>query len=265
MRWANQLETSLLTHHVYVKPSSNVTIISTSNNMLSSANLTLSYNVSYILRVESNICGQHNVTANIELCYGEYLRMYNMHFFLFLNCPPPPPPPRHSFAPLFLYLSSLSAPHPIPLFLYIVVNCGDPLNGGMENSSLVVSSYKAPALKGSGVNFTCANGLVLIGPNAATCMSNGEWEPDPREVECKSKIMSHACIQVYKMYRFNTVNCNPPPPPTSGYILPYNSTLEGANITYVLRDGAHITATCNRNGNWELNFSDIMCTQTPGM
>ena len=26
---------------------------------------------------------------------------------------------------------------------------------------------------------------VITGPNTTTCMGNGEWEPDPREVECK--------------------------------------------------------------------------------
>ena len=24
----------------------------------------------------------------------------------------------------------------------------------------------------------------VIGPNSSTCMGNGEWEPDPREVRC---------------------------------------------------------------------------------
>ena len=27
-------------------------------------------------------------------------------------------------------------------------------------------------------------GLVLIGPNSATCMENGEWEPDPSKFMC---------------------------------------------------------------------------------
>ena len=40
-------------------------------------------------------------------------------------------------------------------------------------------------LEGTNITFTCSPGLVLTGPNTSTCMGNGEWEPNPREVECK--------------------------------------------------------------------------------
>ena len=44
-----------------------------------------------------------------------------------------------------------------------------------------------PALEGNTVAFSCPLGMVLTGPNATTCMGNGEWEPDPREfkVQCR--------------------------------------------------------------------------------
>ena len=29
--------------------------------------------------------------------------------------------------------------------------------------------------------------MHVIGPNSSTCMGNGEWEPDPREVRCIRK------------------------------------------------------------------------------
>jgi hypothetical protein len=45
--------------------------------------------------------------------------------------------------------------------------------------------YNDVALEGDSVSFTCSSGLVLTGPNSSTCMENGEWEPDPREVACK--------------------------------------------------------------------------------
>ena len=42
-----------------------------------------------------------------------------------------------------------------------------------------------PALKCAVLTFECPPRYVLSGPNTTTCMRNGEWEPDPREVECK--------------------------------------------------------------------------------
>ena len=51
---------------------------------------------------------------------------------------------------------------------------------------VTVNGYKNPALGGLEVTFTCPrHGMMLIGPNSTTCMENGEWEPDPRNVECK--------------------------------------------------------------------------------
>ena len=64
----------------------------------------------------------------------------------------------------------------------IPVNCGSPLA-----SSVLVMGYNGVALKGDSVSFTCSSGLVLSGPNSSTCMGNGEWEPDPREVACEGK------------------------------------------------------------------------------
>ena len=34
------------------------------------------------------------------------------------------------------------------------------------------------------MTFGCPHGLVLNGPNATTCMGNGEWEPDFEDVKC---------------------------------------------------------------------------------
>ena len=51
--------------------------------------------------------------------------------------------------------------------------------------------YDYPALdvEGASVTFACPPGLMLSGPNTSTCIGNGEWEPDPRDVECKSKLI----------------------------------------------------------------------------
>ena len=47
----------------------------------------------------------------------------------------------------------------------------------------VVMGYEDPALEGENITFTCPTGAILAGPNSATCAQNGEWEPDPREME----------------------------------------------------------------------------------
>ena len=69
----------------------------------------------------------------------------------------------------------------------LAANCGDPLDEVSDHGSLLFLRDANPSLEGSTVNFTCPPGLVLIGPNLATCMENGEWEPDPREVRCTGK------------------------------------------------------------------------------
>jgi hypothetical protein len=48
--------------------------------------------------------------------------------------------------------------------------------------------FMDPAIEGSNVTISCSSGHVLNGANMAICMRNGNWEPDPREVECKSEI-----------------------------------------------------------------------------
>ena len=45
--------------------------------------------------------------------------------------------------------------------------------------------YMDPAIEGATVTLVCPPQYALIGPDTTTCMGNGEWETDPREVECK--------------------------------------------------------------------------------
>ena len=68
----------------------------------------------------------------------------------------------------------------VTIIILLTANCGDAL----DQSSVVSSDYTNQSLEGSTVNFTCPPGFILIGPNMSTCMGNGEWEPDPREVNC---------------------------------------------------------------------------------
>ena len=53
-----------------------------------------------------------------------------------------------------------------------------------------------PVMEGFVVSFSCHSEFILIGPNSSTCMRNGEWEPDPREVECRQKGLFHLCYQL---------------------------------------------------------------------
>ena len=63
--------------------------------------------------------------------------------------------------------------------------CSDPLI--LANDGVIVEGYEDPALEGENIIFSCRDELTLIGPNSATCMENGEWEPDPSIVECTGR------------------------------------------------------------------------------
>ena len=69
-----------------------------------------------------------------------------------------------------------------------------------------------PASEGAVLSFDCPPQHILIGPSTTTCMGNGEWEPDPREVECKDIMLAittgsdvHACKEYITGYG-NVVN-----------------------------------------------------------
>jgi hypothetical protein len=57
----------------------------------------------------------------------------------------------------------------------------------MELTNALAVGYEDPALEGQTITFFCPPGQTLNGSNSATCMGNGEWEQDPREVECIGK------------------------------------------------------------------------------
>jgi hypothetical protein len=77
--------------------------------------------------------------------------------------------------------------HKIIIF---VARC-ENLAAKVKNQSTLTIEYDHPALEveGVSVSFACSHGQMLSGPNTSTCMRNGKWEPDPRDVECKSKLL----------------------------------------------------------------------------
>ena len=62
-------------------------------------------------------------------------------------------------------------------------------------------------MRGSTITFTCSPGFVLTGSNTSICMGNGEWEPDPREVECISADTSTAVYMISSTQRSFEVLC----------------------------------------------------------
>ena len=49
-------------------------------------------------------------------------------------------------------------------------------------------SHKKIMIEGSILGFICSSGLTLSGPNTTTCLSNGQWVPNPDLVECKGLV-----------------------------------------------------------------------------
>ena len=107
-------------------------------------------------------------------------------------------------------------------------------------------------LEGTMVNYSCSSGLVHSGPTSSTCMQNGEWEPDPTEVECK----------------LQSANCNNPSSPPNGYVISYCSTQEGERVIFTcqnvsqnqittLEQQLYFTSICNAHGNWEPDPSEF--------
>jgi hypothetical protein len=54
----------------------------------------------------------------------------------------------------------------------------------MIDESVTVSLDNDPAVVGTNATFSCLPGQGFTGPIVSTCVENGEWEPDPQDVEC---------------------------------------------------------------------------------
>ena len=71
----------------------------------------------------------------------------------------------------------------------IIANCGNPelLPTVSTNESVPrVEDYDDLPIKGSTITFSCPPELKLTGPSSATCMDNGEWEPDLSMLMCNA-------------------------------------------------------------------------------
>ena len=54
--------------------------------------------------------------------------------------------------------------------------------------SLDVQDRSEPAIVGTTISFDCLQPEeVLIGPNMVTCMDDGQWDPDPHQIQISCK------------------------------------------------------------------------------
>ena len=53
---------------------------------------------------------------------------------------------------------------------------------GSDNGSGRVIDYSDPASEGTNIILECSSPNLVH--NTTTCVENGKWEPDPREVKC---------------------------------------------------------------------------------
>ena len=54
----------------------------------------------------------------------------------------------------------------------------------LHHPIVTVTGPDSPSVEGQFITYTCPPGFIQTGPNASVCMGNGEWEPDPGQVEC---------------------------------------------------------------------------------
>ena len=70
-------------------------------------------------------------------------------------------------------------------------------------------NYSYPATEGTTAVFSCSrSGYELTGPQSAMCTRNGEWAPDPRQVQCQGMIITSIIIMmfqciIYQIFCFN--------------------------------------------------------------
>ena len=64
--------------------------------------------------------------------------------------------------------------------------------------------YHNPVVEGTITYFSCPIGLTLTGSNTSVCMGNGEWEPDPRRMECKGIAIKQTPKFVYSLLAYNS-------------------------------------------------------------
>ena len=108
------------------------------------------------------------------------------------------------------------------------MHCGHPFQD-VDNDSVIIEGYIEPSFEGAILSFDCPPQHVLIGPNTTTCMGNGEWEPDPRDVECKGIIL--CCTNIIVIYNYIPASL-------------YTMSCISVNIIVIIIDESYDTFSC---------------------
>ena len=61
---------------------------------------------------------------------------------------------------------------------------------------MVSGSQDSPPIEGQFITYTCPTGFILTGSNVSVCTRNGEWEPDPGQVDCIGNEFNNTRIMV---------------------------------------------------------------------
>ena len=150
LSWTQE-ESSIISYIVSIIPQATVTFIQSTN-----IHLTVSYNARYNVTIVGTLCGRDISSTAVELNYGEHIKSITI-----------------------LLLATIRSNYA----LRHTVKCTSLLH--QLGSDIRINGYSDPASEGANVTLECISpNLVHMGPNVATCMVNGKWEPDPREVIC---------------------------------------------------------------------------------
>ena len=76
----------------------------------------------------------------------------------------------------------------------------DKSSNPMELTNALAVGYVDPALEGQTITFTCPPGQILNECRSSMCMGNGEWEPDPQEVQCTGGCIATATTNIGTLY-----------------------------------------------------------------
>ena len=78
-----------------------------------------------------------------------------------------------------------STTYSLPVYTRAPSFCHVPV---LQPNIYTTVNHSKPLIEGSILSFTCSSGLTLSGPNTTTCLSNGQWIPNPDLVECKGLV-----------------------------------------------------------------------------
>ena len=124
------------------------------------------------------------------------------------------------------------------------------------------------------VAFQCIPGLVPSQQMISVCAANGNWTPDPAELVCRGPGMAvnifHSTYTTIAILPLCSIpaDCGDPSPPINGFVMAYNSILEGSQIVFQCSPGfvpsQQMMSVCMADGIWTPNPAELLCRE-PGI